>query len=199
MHQRTCIDFGLNVCIVFCYSQLSPLALTFGNILVQIYARLCHWYLCNLLKSHWLNFNWGQNVYKPWALPRQHQFFSEDSSLPLIIYRCNHCPAVFTNRRQWRRHSRTHTPDSLAIGVSTSLPPMLNCSNIWQHTFATTSSQTGPAGSSPATRVLTPTKHRAKRVIRYTAYKAVKMEDLLGLLEFSNKEGTSNNDPRGEC
>ena len=41
MHQRTCIDFGLNVCIVFCYSQLSPLALTFGNILVQIYARLC--------------------------------------------------------------------------------------------------------------------------------------------------------------
>ena len=48
--------------------------------------------------------------------------------------------------------------------------------------------QTGLAGSSLATRVLTPTKHRAKRVITFAAYKAVKMEDSLRLLESSDKK-----------
>ena len=60
----------------------------------------------------------------------------------------------------------------------------VNHADLQQH-LTTTTAQTRPAGAMLATRVLTPSKNRVKRVTSYVAYNAAKMEDQLRLLESS--------------
>ena len=112
--------------------------------------------------SHWFIFNWGRNVYTPLVLPRQHQFFSEDSTSSFDMYRCEHCPAVFTTRRLWRRHSRTQ---------------QIHLSSVWTYlhyslwvttTFGNWHCYHFDQGwANNAKQVLTPTKNRVKRAITY--------------------------------
>ena len=113
------------------------------------------------------------------------------------MYRCEHCSAVFTTRRQWRRHARIHT----RFACRRCEHICANHAELQQHLethLATTSTQTGPAGATLATRVLTLTKHRAKRVNPYLAYRTANIEDPLGLLESNDDNDKSGNDPRAD-
>ena len=98
-----------------------------------------------------------------------------------------------STRSQSRRHTRTHTRFTCRRCEYICSTHAEMATHI-----AATSTQTGPAGSSLATLVLTPTKHRAKRVITYAAYKAVKIEDPLGILKSSDEESKLSNDPRAD-
>ena len=112
------------------------------------------------------------------------------------MYRCEDCSAVFTTKRQWRRHSRVHTRFACRkCGQNCTDYPTLQ-QHLTEH-LATTATQTGPTGSSLATRVLTPSKHRAKRSVTYAEYKAVRLTDPLRLLESSEDEAAGK-DPRSQ-
>ena len=113
------------------------------------------------------------------------------------MYRCEHCSAVFTTRKQWCRHARIHT----RFACRWCEHICANHAELQQHLathLATTSTQTGSAEATLATQVLTPTKYRAKRVTPYVAYRTAKMEDPLGLLESSDNNDKSGNDPRAD-
>ena len=112
------------------------------------------------------------------------------------MYRCEDCSAVLTTKRQWRRHSRGHTRFACRkCGQNCTDYPALQ-QQLAEH-LSTTATQTGPAGSLLATRVLTPSKHRVKRTVSYAEYKAVRLEDPLRLLE-SSDDDAAGNDPRSQ-
>ena len=112
------------------------------------------------------------------------------------MYLCEHCSAVITTRRQWRHYTRVQSRFACRKCGH-------NCTNysaLQQHLaehLSTTSTQTGPSGASQATRVLTPSKHRLKRAVSYSEYKAARLENPLQLLE-SSDEDTASKDPRSQ-
>ena len=118
--------------------------------------------------------------------------------LPLTywMYRCEHCSAVFTTRRQWRRHSQVHWRFACRKCGHNCTDYAALQQHLAEH-LATTSTQTGPSGASLAAKVLTPSKHRVKRAVSYAEYKAFRLEDPLRLLE-SSDEDTSGKDPRSQ-
>ena len=101
--------------------------------------------------SHWLIFNWRQIVYKPWALLHQHQFFSE--RIPLYRPTCidaSNAQQYLQPGGKWHRHSRTHS----RFTRRRCEPIRATHAELQQHLathIATTSTQTGPTGASPAT------------------------------------------------
>ena len=108
------------------------------------------------------------------------------------MYHCEYCTAVFTTRRQWRRHTRVHFRffcrkcEYLCTNYAT------HCRALSYHFYTDRLSE-----ASLATRALTPSKHCIKRVVSYAEYKAARLEDQLRLLE-SSDDNESGNDPRSQ-
>ena len=107
------------------------------------------------------------------------------------MHHCTFCAAVFTTRRQWKRHSRIHLRFTCNRCQERFEDNEALRAHIATH-FNQSATQTGAAGAAIAEKVLTPTKHRRRPRLSLQVYQKRQI-DPLGLLDTSDEETT---DPR---
>ena len=107
------------------------------------------------------------------------------------MHHCTFCTAVFTTRRQWKRHTSIHLRFTCNRCQERFEDNEALRTHIAMH-FNQTATQTGAAGAAIAEKVLTPTKHRRRTRLSLQVYQKRQI-DPLGLHDTSDEETT---DPR---
>ena len=110
------------------------------------------------------------------------------------MFTCADCDAVFTTRRLFRRHRRTHLRFTCRRCTMTFSSAAELRSHVPSH-FVTVATQTGMSEATQWGRTLTPTKARQRTFITAHEYQRCSL-DPLGLLE--NSDDDASKDPRGK-